>query len=1335
MSIIFSLFHTLYLINILKANYYQFDPKFLYTKNNKRELSTNVNSKINEIIYIESIDDKVSYISSFKSEDGTVYLATNTENTQSKKRLIYRITSSQNNYYFDYKILSIDINSHNKYALITLINIKNKEYIVSLSHEGQFELFDYDNGQFYYCSFFKVLTQNSIITKNTFTSLKYYNNSDYVLNVYVDKHDFYFLIQKISYLKYNITKSSNIKSTQIKFEQAYKSSSVTCFEIDKFVECLWTNSDLLYTISIFNITDLNNIYNETIETNPISFEQLFSKCIYVKNNIGVFIYFISYNHFPIIKFKELVINENNYELNDYFESININSQDIFPLGSCYIFNDIIKIDENNIFYISTTNDSTEIYLILFKLLNDDKNILVNYYIVKINEIYNIRIYKDIATFTINGLLGIGMTNYDYDNDINKTYSSFFLLGNYSYNNYINIPDDVSIFNIENEIKINEIININNNIFGYLSGIKIISFIDEVNTGFYIYSKNQNKNININDFIYFDDIINFKMNNITRVKLGKYVIEYLAIIKEEEFEKFISYSNYTEYFPNSEIDYKSFYHPKTIFEQKSFFNIIINKCYEACEKCSYFGDKSNNRCETCSENYPFYFITSTGKNCFQLCPDNYLPNENKQCVLPSEINNCEKLFYVDNNLKINCINGDICIDEYPHLDENIKNKCTNCLVKYNNKCYMECPKNTCIKQVINLNECIDIESNMKVINNICFENFEDIAKNIKDLSDNNIIIENIPNLVVYAYDINKDADYFINNKLTYIYFESIKDIIIKNYNLDKDTNIYALLVNSPSKYSNSSINDFDFVLLFENGTQLNLSNIKEELKVNISIPITNLDLVNYNYALELSEQGYDIYDQNSSFYHDICIPGYLNDSDIILKERKEIYPNNVTTGKTNCLYKLVDLNNQRFVYECNISGNNNFTNEVNNFEDNEENNVKNYVLDFINYKILNCSILFYDINNYRHNKSVMICTTHIFISFLLFFIFLFRGLSKIRIIMHNEIPTDQKIKQILIEYKERIRIFNYKRMSNFCSNPNKRKSQSIKKNSKNWIKPKKSNISYTFENIQNSNSNIKQINDKDINKSKKDNIIITKNNFFNIKQNKKESIINKPNLDNDNIEYDDLPLSLAINEDKRSVLKIFGIKIIEKIDIIDIFVNKEIKETLLSKYCLVLLIDLTMNALLYSDQIVSHRRHNDGKLDFFISLLLSSFSNILASIIGYYLQLLIGFEERINKIKEIKKEIVFLRVFKIIYREIIIRVIIFFIIEILIILFCFYYLFIFFTIYHKSQMSMLGNYCISILERWLINLTIALIIAVFRKIGIHYNNKYIYNTSKYIDKNF
>ena len=1348
MNIIFYLFHTLYLINIIEVN----TNLILYTKSKKRKLSSIIDNTLNNINYIENINDKVSYITSFKSEDGVIYITTNTENSNSEKRLIYIIRTNEINYFYEYKILTMASTTHNKYALITLLKIDNKEYIVSLSHEGQFELFDYENKIAYYCSFFKVLSQNSVIGKNTFTSLKYYNNCNYVLNVYVDKHDFYFLIQKLYYKKNNINQNGNIETTQIKFAKAFKSSSVTCFEIDNLVECLFTNEDLLYTISIFNISDLNSIYNETIETSPVDTDELFSKCIYIKNNVGAFIYFISNNHFPKIKFKKLIINDNDYILNDYGESININSQDIFPLGYSYIYNDIIKIDDNNIFYISTTNDSTEIYLILIKLLNNDNNILINYYLLKLNEVYNIKIYKDITTFSLNGLLGIGITNYDYGLDNNKTYSSFFLLGNYSFNNNFNISSNALFFNEENGIIINKIINIENNIFGYFIGIKILSFIDEINIGFYLYSNMQNKNININDSFYFDDIIIFKTNSITGVKLGNYSIEYSVIIEEqEELVKFNSYSSYTEYFPNNENDFKLIYQPKIFFEKKSFLNIHINKCYDTCEKCSYLGDTTNHHCETCSENYPFYFITSTGKNCFNSCPDKYSPDENKKCIISTQINNCHKLYYIDSDLKINCINGDICIDEYPHLDESIKNLCTNCLVKYNNKCYLECPINTCIKQDKNLNECIDIENNMKVINNICFENFTDIVNDLKNMSNNNIVIENIPNLKVYAYDINKDSDYYIKNKLTYIYFENIKDIIIQNYNLDKDTNIYTLLVSSPSKYSNSSTNDFDFVLLLENGTELNLSNIHEDLKVNISFPITNLDLVNYDYALELSEQGYDIYNENSSFYHDICTPGYIDDNDIILEERKkEFYPNNATTRKSNCIYQLADLINQRFVYECNISNDNNITNEVNSFEiEEKENNFINYILDFINYKVLNCSILFSDLNNYRHNKAVMISTTCTFMSFLLFFIFIFHGLSKIRILVHNEIPTPYKIKKIIMQYKEKIKNIKYKKLSVFSSNPIKRNKKQIVIKHKSFSISKRNFLINSIDNIQDSNSKMKPIINDNKNKSnnnKRNTISITKNNI--IKSNKrknskiiKDSINNNVidnNIDNDiddDIEYDDLPLSLALRKDKRSIVKIFLIKIIEKIDILDIFVNKKIKEILLSKYILFLLLNLSMNALLYSDQIVSQKRHNNGKLDFLVSIVLSSMSNIIASIIDYYLQHLIGFEERMDNIKEIKNEIIFLKVFQIIYREIIIRVIIFLIIEILIIIFCSYYLFIFFTIYHKSQMSMLGNYCISLLENWLINLIITIIIVILRKIGIHFNSKYIYNTSKFFDKNF
>ena len=250
--------------------------------------------------------------------------------------------------------------------------------------------------------------------------------------------------------------------------------------------------------------------------------------------------------------------------------------------------------------------------------------------------------------------------------------------------------------------------------------------------------------------------------------------------------------------------------------------------------------------------------------------------------------------------------------------------------------------------------------------------------------------------------------------------------------------------------------------------------------------------------------------------------------------------------------------------------------------------------------------------------------------------------------------------------------------------------------------------------------------KDINniykKSKSKNILNTSKIFL---KNKNKHIINSK----DNIDYDDLPFTMALILEKRNIFCVFRKKLTEKIKIIDIFVNREIKQIILSEHILYLLIDLTMNALLYSDNIVSHKSHNNGQLDFIIVFFLTIFSNIFASIIGYYLERLIDIEERIYKIKDIKIEKEFLRVLNIILREVSVRVIIFFILEICIILFCEYYLFIFFTIYHKSQMSLLKNYVISLLEGLLVNITITILIVTFRTLGIYYKNKYIYNTSK------
>ena len=1425
--------------------------------NNKRKLS-NAHG-IDDLIVMSEIESKSTYISSTSNEKGDIYILVNSEDSFNSNRLIYKI---KRDYSYESKLILLTSPVTNQYPILTIIKIIDKEYLISYSNlDGHFEVIDYDNERMYYSSTIeRGMMSTSEILKNCFINLKFHNNEFYVVNAFIDKMIEKFKIEKLYFPQYNIqTNPIQLSTENIKFI-ANKGSQVSCFEIENYIECLYSNLQNLYTISIFGISNLIDLYSKTIDANRVNDNQLFSKCIYAGNNLGAFFYYIDDSNFPKLQFKYLETSPT-IILNDYFDKIESNSQGAFPLKGNYIYNEFIKTNDNNIYYINTEFYGINFYIVLIKLLNNAQNIIINYYNIKLNENYNTAIYKDINAFSLNGLLGLGITAYNHNID-SEPVSAFFIFGYLTSQKDISINLDQNIiFNEDNiyKIEVNKLIEkiyFRNNVFNYeFAGIKFKSSLNEEN-GFYIYSKELDNKIKEGQIISTNEEISFKIISEIGVKLGNYSIKYEIIIKEPDYENFIlndgpvEFISKNDYNSNNNTFYSSFYKPDYFFGKESNIKFIINECYKTCQTCLNYGDKLNHHCDTCSINYPFSYSTINGFNCEEKCPENYITSENNIClffqeeyneeenkeeenkeeeedneeknkeeenkeeenkeeefneeenneeednegenkeeenkeeenkeeenniekeqnlienneeeegkdkkeednshnenekldnekgskreeeniineVIKNNENKCKKYFYFDEESKIHCIEGDKCIDKYPHLDKNIENLCTNCIFKYKKRCYMDCPENTCIKQDINLDTCIDINKNIKVINQICFENFQELISNVKEMSENNIIIENIPNLTIYVYDIEKNISYFEEKKLTYIYFNDIEDTLIKEFNLNENDKIYALIVDSPSKYSNSTINDYGFVLLLENGTELNLSNLNEDLKVKISLPIINLDLTNFNYANSLSNQGYDIYDKNSGFYHDICTPGYLDDDDIAFKDRKkEIFPNNITMGKTNCEYKLSDLNNKRFIYDCNlneVNKDNTNNNEKNMFEEEGRNeNFMNYVLDVVNYKVLICSMLFMNIDNFRHNKAVMICTTSIFISVLLLIIFLCSRLSKIRILMHKEIPSSHKINKLLVEKK--INNSNFSNNYNL-SNPNKKKNSCIilsKREKKKKILEKIKRFQNSLDNNLISKTDLSK--DKD-NSTKKG---LSKLNY--LKNKKMEKKIEKEDSDN----YDDLPFNMALRMDDRKMLYIFKLKITEKLTILDIFINKQIKEILLSEYFLYLLIDLTMNAILYSDNIVSHKSHNNGKLDTIITLSLSAFANILSSIIDYYLGHLIGFEERIFQIKEIKKEFIFLRVFKIIYREIIIRVIIFFILEIIIILFCTYYLFIFFTIYHKSQMSLLKNYLISLIENYLINISVAIFIVIFRKIGIYFRNKYIYNCSKYLDKNF
>ena len=130
---------------------------------------------------------------------------------------------------------------------------------------------------------------------------------------------------------------------------------------------------------------------------------------------------------------------------------------------------------------------------------------------------------------------------------------------------------------------------------------------------------------------------------------------------------------------------------------------------------------------------------------------------------------------------------------------------------------------------------------------------------------------------------------------------------------------------------------------------------------------------------------------------------------------------------------------------------------------------------------------------------------------------------------------------------------------------------------------------------------------------------------------------------------------------------------------------------LSTYFLDLLFNYFMNALLYSDEIISHKYHNNGKLDLIVSISISLISNIISSIIICIIKFFTSYNEYfILLVKEIKHKDNYFLIFNRLYKLVKIKVMIYFIFSFILSIIITYYLFIFNLIYKKSQISLLTN---------------------------------------------
>ena len=120
---------------------------------------------------------------------------------------------------------------------------------------------------------------------------------------------------------------------------------------------------------------------------------------------------------------------------------------------------------------------------------------------------------------------------------------------------------------------------------------------------------------------------------------------------------------------------------------------------------------------------------------------------------------------------------------------------------------------------------------------------------------------------------------------------------------------------------------------------------------------------------------------------------------------------------------------------------------------------------------------------------------------------------------------------------------------------------------------------------------------------------------------KEYILIDNTNQNNFADLDEIPYKKAIERDKRDMLMMYWDTFRDNQSLCKVFSPKSIFDLISVKLCLFLFtlsLDFTLNAIFYSDDIVSERYHNEGSLSFFSEVLKSLYSAAIGFILSSFI---------------------------------------------------------------------------------------------------------------------
>ena len=498
-----------------------------------------------------------------------------------KEKIIYDITGKILTYTLGKKYVSfnknVSLSGNYTNKNFSGISFLYDTFWISISGNNEFEIYNLSDGVTYFNQSIEFyFGYRDIIEFGSAFPFCFQSNCSYV---------FPFIIEEENTTEYVLFM---VNSDKLPF--FYKADYETRKEMkkSKVISCLATSSPLkIICLSMNRQGNLTaQIFSETLvkenriilNTTTGDNENMFYKGISFEGNISFFAYYTSYeDSFLRINVMKLG-RDSDYEIN-LFNYGNYGTQfiDAMDFNKHYMLNDLVKLNNNDIYFAASSIDRETLYIIIFRINAtkfETKKVTINLY-----QKYKLKFYKDLklGNNSISPILGFSHCNNVVCNESSSHSSSFVILNefneNYNYDLIGNIYDSNSIIVDFNIYK--------SNILG-LQFKKI--YFENIPSNLTLLSPGQNSTVSPNND-YYNSIFELKID---LTKKGSFTIRYF-ITFEDNISNTISNLR------------------RLLSEEKSgYFNIILNESlsYECDDSCTICKSNAPSDCIICKLNYSF-----------------------------------------------------------------------------------------------------------------------------------------------------------------------------------------------------------------------------------------------------------------------------------------------------------------------------------------------------------------------------------------------------------------------------------------------------------------------------------------------------------------------------------------------------------------------------------------------------------------------------------------------------------------------------------------------------------------------------------------------------------